>query len=459
MSVQELKKRKFASWDEAFRELKAEVRQQSVRVAEYTQVIYLQACASSYGIGKTEWEERMNADYADVAYKCGLYHQIGKAFLPEEIQLWEEGFSDVDKVLYQKYPAQGRYLTSVLQEKSLKIRRKRPKGSGEIPTKNVPWLMVREACEQHMERWNGSGYPAGLIMEEISPIAQMVGLAKELDRLVSETKSENPFDEAFGVLLQQAGEEFSEELIRILSDVRGKCRAIYRKYIHYTKTLPKTVPLVEKRKERKMGLEYRKIGESMLEAVPWFAGVLGDDNKREGLEQVEPMLVRTKTVQEIMFYFLYEAADTVLHMQNCQLNQDGVLVPVVADFYKGESQLGRLEQLLEEQPIDRSKLLLLVPEEAVIMGKVEELENLTSYIEEGIQLVLDGYHPEELPMEILQQIGFSKVRIAAVGEEEEQEELIEELKEVGIVNIGYANSKEEMTEEEWIKEMLLGERR
>lgn len=59
----------------------------------------------------------------------------------------------------------------------------------------------------------------------------------------------------------------------------------------------------------------------------------------------------------------------------------------------------------------------------------------------------------------MQQIGFSKVRIAAVGEKEEQEELIEELKEVGIANVGYADSKIEMTEEELIKNMLLGERR
>lgn len=459
MSRQELKKKKYASWDEAFRDLRVEVRQQSVRVAEYTQVLYLQACASSFGMGNSTWEERIKVDYAEVAYKCGLYHQIGKAFLPEEKQLWEACLFDADKVMYQKYPAQGRYLAAVLQEKGLKIRRKKPKGVSEFPTNNISWLMVRESCEQHMERWDGTGYPAGRVMEEISPIAQIVGLAKELDYLVSETKSENPFDEAFGILSQQADKAFSKELIDILNSARGKCRAVYRKYIHYTKTLPKTVPLVEKRKDRKMGLEYRSIGDTMFEAVPWFAGVLEDDDKRESLEQVEPMLVRTKTLPDIMFYFLYEAADAIFHMQNCQLKHEGILVPMAADFYKGESQLGKLEQLFEDQPIDRSKLLLLVPEEAVVMAKAEELENFTSYIEEGIQLVVDGYHPDELSVETLQQVGFSKVRIAAVGEEEEQEELIEELKDVGIANIGYTDSKMEMTEDELIKNMLLGERR
>lgn len=459
MSGQELIKKKFATWDEAFRGLRSEIRQQSVRVAEYTQVLYLQACASFADVEDAEWDSRLKAEYADVAYKCGLYHQIGKAFLPEDVQLWKEEFSDIERVLYQKYPDQGRYLAAILQEKGQKIRKRKPKGSGEIPTNNISWLMVRESCEQHMERWNGSGYPAGRVAEEISPIAQIVGLAKELDRLVSETKSENPFDEAFGVLVQQAGKEFSEAMIKLLNDTRGKCRAVYRKYIQYTKTLPQTVPLIEKRKERTMGLEYRSINDRMYEAVPWFAGVLEDENKREGIDQVETMLVRTKLIKDVMFYFLYETADTILHMQNCQLKQDGIVIPIPAPFFKGESQLERFRQLFEDQPIDMSKLLLAVPEEAVILAKPEELENFTSYIEEGIQLVVDGYHPEELSMDTLQKVGFSKVRIAFTGDVEEELEILEELESVGITTIDYGVSKEEITEEELIKRMLLGERR
>ena len=82
-------------------------------------------------------------------------------------------------------------------------------------------------------------------------------LAKELDRLSAETASETPFDGAYRTLIAQSGTLWSPELIEVLKESKTKCRAVYTKYIHYTMTLPKTVPLVEKRKNRVMGLKYR----------------------------------------------------------------------------------------------------------------------------------------------------------------------------------------------------------
>lgn len=451
MNEQNWKRKEYESWDEAFRGLVPQIRQQSVRVAAYTQVLFVQACASSYGKNSAEWAERMQGQYADLAYKCGLYHQLGKALLTPEYQLWRKASSDEEKAIYQTYPSEGRLLVAKLQDKKMQ-------GDQERPTKNIPWLMVRETCEQHMERWNGTGYPGGLVGDEISPIAQIVGLAKELDRLASETKSENPFDEAYVTLLQQAGKEFSEELIEVLKVSRGKCRGVYRKFIQYTKTLPKTIPLVDKRKERTMGLQYRPIGSSMYEAVPWFGGVLNEPEKRESMATLEPMMIRTKMLYDIMFYFLYEAADAVLRMQNCQIQNNGILVPMAVGFYKGESQKGRLEQLFMDQPVDSSKLMLTVPMEAVLMADKQEKQNLIEYIESGIQLVLDGYYPDELSTRQIQEIGFAKVRIASDLEQELRVETLNKLHSHGINCIGYGVTGTEVEEEALIQGLLLGER-
>lgn len=72
-------------------------------------------------------------------------------------------------------------------------------------------------------------------------MAQIVGLAKELDRLAAETKSETPFDEACGTLIAQAGTAWAPELIEVLKAAKSKCRGVYNKFIYYTMTLPKTV--------------------------------------------------------------------------------------------------------------------------------------------------------------------------------------------------------------------------
>ena len=49
MAEQNWKRKEYETWDEAFRGLAPTVRQQSVRVAAYTQVLFLQACTDGYG--------------------------------------------------------------------------------------------------------------------------------------------------------------------------------------------------------------------------------------------------------------------------------------------------------------------------------------------------------------------------------------------------------------------------
>ena len=88
MKEQSWKRKEYETWDEAFRALTPVIRQQSVRVASYTQVLFAQACASSYGSQTADGAERMKSKFSDVAYKCGMYHQLGKALVPPEYQIF-----------------------------------------------------------------------------------------------------------------------------------------------------------------------------------------------------------------------------------------------------------------------------------------------------------------------------------------------------------------------------------
>ena len=257
MAEQNWKRKEYETWDEAFRGLAPAVRQQSVRVAAYTQVLFVQACADGYGKDSPDGAQEMDGQFADVAYKCGMYHQLGKALVPPEYQLWRSDFTAEEMAVYRKYTSDGRQLIASLQERGLSAKERRTGAAETLETDNIPWRMQRESCQQHMERWDGSGYPEGRQGTDISPIARIVGLAKELDRLSAETKSEEPFGEAFDALCANGGVLWDPALIEVLRRCRSKCRDVYRKYIHYTMTLPKTIPLVDKRKDRVMGLHYR----------------------------------------------------------------------------------------------------------------------------------------------------------------------------------------------------------
>ena len=79
---QNWKRKEYETWDEAFRGLMPAIRQQSVRVAAYTQAIFVQACAQAFGSSSPEGADQIMGQYADLAYKCGMYHQLGKALVP-----------------------------------------------------------------------------------------------------------------------------------------------------------------------------------------------------------------------------------------------------------------------------------------------------------------------------------------------------------------------------------------
>lgn len=455
----------YGTWDEAFRGLVPKIRQQSVRVAAYAQVIYNQACASSFGKQYEGGSARIQEKYSDLAYKCGLYHQIGKTLLEPEIQLWNKGFSDAQKVKYQSYTTGGRLFVSYLQEKNDRTKKKKNKSGEdekfcgvEHPTDNIAWLMVRETCEQHMERWDGSGYPNGLMKNEISPIAQIVGLAREFDELATKLKSENPFDEAFEQILEMEGKAFSQELIEVFRACKGKIRPVFRKYIRYSNALPKTIHLVDKRDDRPMGLTYRKAGPDLYEAVPFFKGSVEEPERKDSLEELEPLMVRSKVLDDVMFYLLYEACDTVLRMQNCRLKTEGVYFKLPEGFYTEESKLGKFHQVFLDQPIDTSRLLLGVPEPVLLSNSAKLKEVLKEYVEAGVHLVVDSYNPKDLSPAIVREIGFSGVRFSEDVDEKIAEYTAAEMAKAGIKVVGHSDPEEEFTEEEIVRKLLLGER-
>lgn len=437
---QNWKRKEYESWDEAFRGLAPIIRQQSVRVAAYTQVLFVQAVKMKFGTNTHAGQERMKGQYADFMYKCGMYHQLGKALVPPEYQVLQESFTDEEMAVYKKYTTDGRALVVSLQEKGANIKDRRKDKSQERPTKNIPWIIMRECCQQHMERWDGSGYPEGRLASDISAPAQIIGIAKELDRLASETRSENPFDIAFDTIVSQSGTKWSPELVEVLKAAREECYAVYHKYITYTRTIPKTIPLVERSEKRSMGLKYRPMTSSQTNLVPvyeadaWFKGVADRPDDTETIAELRELFVRTNIVEDISWYFLYEASDTVLRMQNCGAEVDGILLNMIPEFYSLGSQLQKFNKLFKDQPIEKYHLMLTLPFDVLCTCNKASLEIIERYLRNGICLVPDGVVSSEIfSPQRLYEMGVTKVVLSpSLYKTTEGTVLINELLQNGI---------------------------
>ena len=223
--------------------------------------------------------------------------------------------------------------------------------------------------------------------------------------------------------------------------------------------MPKTVPLIEKRAERPFGLTYRQIVSGttvetfIFEAVPWFSGLENSDIK-ESAQETEALLMRTGLTKDIVIYFLYEAADALARMKNCELFTGGILVPVFSAFYSGENHSERLEKLFSDTAIDRKKLMLTVPE-SLIKKERKITDRLSEYIEQGVVLVLNEYHPEDISVAMLRKIGFTHVRIAKDSLKwGEMAETLQELKNHGISVIDWPSGETNLTEDELIHYLM-----
>jgi putative two-component system response regulator len=76
-----------------------------------------------------------------------------------------------------------------------------------------------EVIAHHHERFDGSGYPAGLAGERIPLLARIVGIAQTFDHLTTPTEPQAlPFAEACERLGTQAGSVLDPALVELFLD-------------------------------------------------------------------------------------------------------------------------------------------------------------------------------------------------------------------------------------------------
>ncbi len=128
----------------------------------------------------------------DIAHTAGLLHDIGKFALPDRI-LNAEVLSDEDWALIRRHPQDGATLVGRLD------------GYGPIA----------DAILYHHERVDGSGYPAGLIGNEIPLISRILAICSAYDTMTSRDSYRSPKtpQDAMSELRRNAGRQFDSELV------------------------------------------------------------------------------------------------------------------------------------------------------------------------------------------------------------------------------------------------------
>jgi HD-GYP domain-containing protein (c-di-GMP phosphodiesterase class II) len=92
--------------------------------------------------------------------------------------------------------------------------------------------MAREIAFAHHERWDGSGYPAGLSGTAIPLSARLVAIADIYDALSSRRvyKDAFPHEKCVRIIREEAGKHLDPDLVEVWLTIEPKFRSVGRKY-------------------------------------------------------------------------------------------------------------------------------------------------------------------------------------------------------------------------------------
>ncbi len=132
-----------------------------------------------------------------LAYSA-LLHDIGKVFIPTDIINKRSALTPDEYALVKKHPKDGYlYLRETYQMTDISAR----------------------GVLQHHERYNGSGYPKGLVGNDISEFGRIIAVCDVFDALVSDRSYRKGLFavEAMEYLLGGSGRLFDPEVVRVFS--------------------------------------------------------------------------------------------------------------------------------------------------------------------------------------------------------------------------------------------------
>ncbi|HEU4775681.1 MAG TPA: two-component system response regulator [Telluria sp.] len=154
----------------------------------------------------------------NMLFKSAPLHDIGKVGIPDRILLKPGPLEPYEFEIMKSHTTLGRDAIEQA-ERALGTR--------------VEFLsMAKEIAYSHHEKWDGSGYPAGLRGDEIPISARLMALADVYDALISRRVYKQPMSHeiAVGIIGQGSGRHFDPDVVAAFVDIQAQFRDIAGSY-------------------------------------------------------------------------------------------------------------------------------------------------------------------------------------------------------------------------------------
>ena len=164
------------------------------------------------------YADELNPDVIDLIFKTAPLHDIGKIGIPDRILLKPGRLDDEGMAEMRTHAELGRDTISAAE---------RHLGA------NTPFFeMAKQIAYTHHERWNGMGYPQGLVGSDIPLPGRLMAIADVYDALVSERvyKKAMRHDDAVEMILSERGRHFDPALVDVFAEIADQFASIYAQF-------------------------------------------------------------------------------------------------------------------------------------------------------------------------------------------------------------------------------------
>jgi putative two-component system response regulator len=178
-------------------------------------------CLTRYLQTNSKYKSILNSKSTELMYKSAPLHDIGKVGIPDHILLKPGKLTDVEFEEMKQHTVYGRN-TIMISEKKL--------------GKDSFLKCARRMAFSHHEKWNGSGYPQGLIGESIPISGRLMAVADVYDALVSKRtyKPSFPHSKAVSTILEGKGIHFDPDIVDAFENRSEAFRKIALEFADYT---------------------------------------------------------------------------------------------------------------------------------------------------------------------------------------------------------------------------------
>ena len=150
-------------------------------------------------------EYRRDAAYANLIYLTSPLHDIGKIGIPDSVLLKPGRLSDREYEIMKTHASIGAEALAAAID--------------QFPDASF-LRMARDIAATHHERFDGTGYPRGLVGENIPLCGRIAALADVYDALTSKRAYKNAFkhEVSRGIILEESGTHFDPQIVEAFTE-------------------------------------------------------------------------------------------------------------------------------------------------------------------------------------------------------------------------------------------------